>query len=164
MYFVFWFGLKCFHENPLLFWWNRCTSRHQITLLWAWERGVSWWKMIKSHSPQDKCDAERFPQTWHELFKTICYRTGAEKGSGDILGFSASVQCNRVWFPLLQHSVFLHEHTAGFTSSRYYLAKSNSMQECSVLHGLAMSNELKSTGERENTINPMLEMLLCMHL
>lgn len=122
-------------------------SEHKITLLSALEREVSWWKMIKSHSPQDKCDAERFPQTWHELFKTICHRTRAEKGSRDILGFSASVQCNRVWFPLLQHSVFQRERTAGFTSSRHYLTKSNRMQEPSVLHGLDMSNGLESSGE-----------------
>lgn len=30
-------------------------------------------KIMKSNSPQDKCDAERYPQTCHELFKTICY-------------------------------------------------------------------------------------------
>ncbi len=48
-------------------------------------------KIMNLTVPQDKCDAERYPQTCHELFKTICYRTGAEKGSRDILGFSASV-------------------------------------------------------------------------
>lgn len=35
---------------------------------------------LKSNSLRDKCDAEHYPQTFHELFKTICYPTGAEKG------------------------------------------------------------------------------------
>ncbi len=82
-------------------------------------------KIMKSNSPQDKCDAERYPQTCHELFKTICYRTGAEKGSRDILGFSASVHAKES--NSLSFKILLHECTVGFTSSKHYLSKRKGM-------------------------------------
>lgn len=71
-----------------------------------WDEENIFEKIMNSNSPQDKCDSEHHPQTCHELFKTICYRTGAEKGSRDILGFSASVRAlasNSLSFKILLH-------------------------------------------------------------
>lgn len=90
--------------------WNDSTLQHHFALESFFGEDEIFEKMMKSNSPQDKCVAERYPQTCHELFKTICSRTGAEKRIEGYFGFQCicAAQWSLIPFPSRSSSAWMY--------------------------------------------------------